>query len=139
MRGIVQPKILLYILWLGDVLTLAIVTAYGFATHGELAQAGTRMLTTFLPLLIAWLVVAGPGNLLQLTYVFQARHLWRPVWAMILAAPLAGLIRSWMLGNRPVIPVFILVLMGVSTAAILAWRAIFLFLFARKTQKVTYG
>jgi hypothetical protein len=128
----IAGKYLLLILWLGDILTLGLVTILGFASHGELAEAGPRILTTFLPLCVAWVIVAWPNKILHLTYAFHLRHLWRPAWAILLAAPLAGFIRAWVLGNRPIIPVFILVLMGVSLVAILMWRMIFHWLFREK-------
>ena len=44
---------------LGDLLTIALVTLIGFATHGEADIALLpRMLTTFGPLALAWFLVA---------------------------------------------------------------------------------
>jgi hypothetical protein len=62
-------KILTDYTWSGDILILGIVTLYGFATHGELAEAGMkRMLTTFLPLLLHGCWVAWPSKIMTLTY-----------------------------------------------------------------------
>lgn len=124
-----------HVLWLGvgDVVVFILVTIFGFASHGEVADAGLRMLTTFLPLLIAWWVVGFPGGVYDLTLLTQPRQLWRPFWAMLVAGPLAILLRSLMLGNRPMIPVFALVLTGISAVSILAWRIIFYLIFMRKT------
>ena len=47
-----------WILLAGDIVTFALVTIFGFATHGTLDSAGMRMLTTFLPVLAAWLLFA---------------------------------------------------------------------------------
>jgi len=118
------------ILILGDILTLALVTAFGFATHGTMTTAGMRMLSTFIPLLIAWVLLAIPHKLFELQVANQTRELWRPFWAMILAAPMAALLRGLWLGT-PILPVFVIVLGGVSALGILAWRAIYLVISSR--------
>jgi hypothetical protein len=51
-------------LLVGDVLIAAILTLVGFASHNELGTAG-GLLTTFLPLLVAWLLVAPFAGLYQ--------------------------------------------------------------------------
>jgi hypothetical protein len=118
------------ILILGDIFTLALVTAFGFASHGTLGSAGMRMLSTFIPILIAWVLLAIPHNAFKLEIANQFRELWRPFWAMVLAAPLAAFLRGLWLGT-PILPVFVLVLGGVSALAILIWRAIYLGLVSR--------
>jgi len=110
---------------LGDTLTLFVVTLVGFAMHGELATAGFRLLTTFLPLLFSWLLVAPFLRVFQLETARDFRQLWKPGWAMIVATPLAALLRGFWL-NRPVLPLFAFVLAGSSALAILVWRMIFL-------------
>jgi hypothetical protein len=45
-------------------------------------------------------------------YFLDISQLWRPLWAILLATS-AGLIRSLLLGNRPIISFLLLVLMGV--------------------------
>jgi len=110
---------------LGDTLTLFVVTLVGFAMHGELATAGFRLLTTFLPLLFSWWLVAPFLKVFQLETALDFRQLWKPGWAMIVATPLAALLRGFWL-NRPVLPLFAFVLAGSSALAILVWRMIFL-------------
>ena len=118
------------ILIIGDVITLALVTGIGFATHGTLGTAGSRMLTTFVPLLVAWAAVAPFLGVYDPGRAMEPRQLWRPFWAMVLAAPLAGWMRGvWL--NAPIQPVFVLVLGGVSSLALLAWRSIYWLAFAR--------
>ncbi|MFO7583087.1 MAG: DUF3054 family protein, partial [Anaerolineales bacterium] len=52
------------ILILGDVFSLALVTVIGFATHGQTDLALLpRMMTTFLPLLAGWFLLAPFLNL----------------------------------------------------------------------------
>ena len=118
------------ILILGDLLVLILVTVFGFASHGEISSGGTRMLTAFLPLIISWFLVAPFLGAYDIQFLAGFRQLWRPFYAMVLAAPFAAFLRGVMLGNTPVLPVFVVVLGGVSALAILAWRFIY-FLFAR--------
>lgn len=114
----------------GDVITLALVTLAGFATHNELGTAGFRLLTTFIPLLFAWLLLSPHLRAYDPVYFNQPAQLWRPFWAMVLAAPLAGWMRGvWL--NAPIQPVFVLVLGGISSLALLAWRSIYWLVFAR--------
>lgn len=121
---------------MGDITVLALVTIAGFATHDELDTAGLRMLTTFLPLGVAWMVVSIPLGLYDPNFIHDPRYLWRPFWAMLLAAPLAGLLRSLWLG-AVIIPVFVLVLGGISSVAIGCWRGLYWLLVHR--QGVSHG
>ena len=114
----------------GDLITLALVTLAGFATHNELGSAGFRMLTTFIPLLVAWLLLSPHLRVYEPRCYNNPTQLWRPFWAMVLAAPLAGWLRGFWL-NAPVIPVFVLVLGGISSLALLAWRSLYWLIFAR--------
>jgi len=112
------------ILLVGDLITLALVTGYGFASHNELGSAGWRMLTTFLPLVAAWLMTAIPLGALDTDRFTDLRQLWRPFWAMIVAGPLAAWLRgTWL--NMPIQPVFVVVLGGASALALLVWRILF--------------
>ncbi len=121
-----------WILWVGDGIVFALVTITGFATHGELGQAGLRMLTTFAPLCAAWVVVGLPMQVFDSALVSQPRQLWRPVWAMLAAGPLAALLRALLLGGQPVIPVFALVLSASAAIGMLVWRMVFYLLFKNK-------
>ena len=112
-----------------DSLVFAVVTLIGFATHQELSAA-IRMLTTFVPLLIAWLCVAQFMDLYDPKIVRNLNQLWRVVWAMIIAAPLAAVLRSFLL-NRPIIPVFVIVLGGVGAIAMFTWRFAYALYFRR--------
>jgi hypothetical protein len=119
------------ILVAGDILTLALVTVFGFASHGEAGTAGLRMLTTFAPLIVAWFFVAPFFGVYESQRAAEYRQLWRPFWAMIVAGPMAAWLRSVMLGmtnqnglNTPIWPVFVVVLGGVAALSVLAWRLI---------------
>jgi hypothetical protein len=120
------------LIWLisGDALTLLLVTIYGFASHNELGSGGARMLTTFVPLLLAWLLIAPHLSVYDPERIRDPRQLWRPFWAMVLAGPMAGWLRGVMLG-QPILPVFVLVIGGVSALALLFWRSIYGFAVTR--------
>ena len=132
--------------WLlvGDIAALALVTVVGFATHGELATATLRMLTTFIPLSVAWLLVGPHLGVLTLERATDIRQVWRPFWAMILAAPLAAWLRGLWL-NAPILPVFVAVLAGTSAVALLVWRVLFAWYMGRRAgqqvspEKMNYG
>lgn len=124
MKKLTRP---LLILILGDLLTAAAVTLAGFASHNTLGTAGARIWTTFLPLIIAWGLIGAHVGVFDLQRAVRPRQLWRPFWAMILAAPLFGLMRAWMLGVDSISATFLVVLGGIGALSLLAWRAIFAF------------
>lgn len=114
------------VLLLGDALTLALTTIFGFAFHEELGTFSTRMLATFIPLLAAWLLVAPHLGAYDLRRMGELGQLWRPFWAMVLAAPMAAWLRAvWL--NAAILPVFVVVLGGISALALLLWRVIYYF------------
>jgi hypothetical protein len=124
------------VLMLGDILILGIVTLVGFASHQALDTAGAHMFTTFLPLAAAWFLIAPHLKVYDLGTVSQPKELWRPFWSIWLAAPLMGLLRALWLDTL-VVPIFVLVIGGVSSLAILLWRGLFAFFFSRKRSQ--YG
>jgi hypothetical protein len=112
------------ILILGDMLAIAIVTVIGFATHGETGLSFLpRMATTFFPLTIAWFLVAPWLGLFNSQVIADRRLLWRPALAMILAAPIATILRAAML-NSAALPLFTLILGSTSALGITLWRMI---------------
>ena len=128
------------ILVIGDVTVLALVTGLGFATHGTLSSAGLRLFTTFIPLLLAWFAVAPFLGAYNVNRVSQPFELWRPIWSMVLAAPMAAYLRgAWL--NAPILPIFVLVLGGFSTLAMFIWRMVFTLVFSKRLAepRVTNG
>lgn len=123
MASIYSPTILI----VGDVVVLALVTMLGFITHGSLQTAGWRILTTFLPLLIAWICMAAPARMFELEQTRDWRNLWKPFWGMLFASSMAAVLRGFWLGT-PVLPIFVIVLGGIGALAILIWRALFWFM-----------
>lgn len=121
---------------LADLVVILLVTLSGFATHATLGSAGIRILAVWLPLSAAWLVTAPFLGVYDPRNTGQYRQLWRPFWAMVLAAPLGSILRGFWL-NSPVMPIFVVVLGGVAAISILAWRIIFWFFGQRSNLR--YG
>jgi hypothetical protein len=112
----------------GDLLAIAVVTVTGFATHGESGAAVLpRMLTTFLPLSLAWLLAAPFFGLFSPETTGSLRQVLRPSVAMLFAGPLAALLRAAVL-NTTVIPVFALVLSVTAALALTVWRLLWIWL-----------
>ena len=109
----------------GDILVLAITSVFGFTTHGTLGSAGMRILATLIPLLIAWFLIGPLMSVFNEKRVAEPRQLWRPLWAMVLAAPFAAFLRGVWLG-QPIHPLFVVVIGGFSALALVAWRGLFL-------------
>lgn len=117
-----------WFLVVGDVLAIAIVTVIGFATHNEADLSFLpRMAAAFFPVTIAWFLLAPWFGLFQLEITSNPKQLWRPVLAMLFAAPLAAILRGLIL-NAPIIPIFAVVLASTSAFGMLLWRGIYFFL-----------
>ena len=117
-----------YILILGDILAIALVTFIGFATHDETgAFFLPRMAVVFFPLILSWFLLAPALGLFQEQTIRDPKQLWLPVVAMVFAAPFAAVLRGLIL-NAPVIPIFAVVLSATSAFGMLVWRGIYLFL-----------
>lgn len=120
-----------WILIVGDVLAIAIVTVIGFATHNEADISFLpRMMIVFLPLTVGWFLLAPWFGLFQQEITSKPKQLWRPAFAMLFVASLAVVIRGLVL-NAPIIPIFAVVLGGVSALGMLIWRGIY-FILRRK-------
>jgi hypothetical protein len=118
----------------GDLLALAVVTVIGFATHGETGVCFLpRMLAAFIPLTVAWFLLAPWFGLFQQEITSNPSLLWRPVLAMLFAGPFAVILRGLIL-NAPIIPIFGVVLSATSAFGMLVWRGIY-FLMNRKEDK----
>lgn len=118
------------ILLIGDAAALALVTVYGLAMHDMLSSAGTAIWRTFVPWLAAWVLVGWYVGV----YEVEESGLWpvlgRPLWAMVLASPVAGFLRAALLG-RDVVVVFVVIFGGISALTVTAWRGLF-WLFVRR-------
>lgn len=107
---------------LGDGLSFLLITLVGFASHESLSAALLgRMLATFLPFYAAWLMVIPWLGLLSVAGKPGVDILWRVLLGVLFAAPLGGFLRGLWL-NAPIMPVFILVMAGVTTLTMVIWR-----------------
>ncbi|RPJ24630.1 MAG: DUF3054 domain-containing protein [Chloroflexi bacterium] len=117
-----------YILILGDLLAIALITIIGFATHGETDLSFLpRMAALFFPLSISWFLLAPVLGLFQRESTSNPKQLWRPVWAGLFAAPLATVLRGFLL-DAPIIPIFAAILAGTFALGMVVWRALYFFL-----------
>jgi hypothetical protein len=117
---------------LGDIIALAIITVIGFATHGETDLSFLpRMLTTFIPLLVSWFLIAPWLGLFNVQITSAPKQLWRPLLAMLLAAPMTAVLRAAML-NTVALPLFAFILGGSAALGMLLWRGLYS-VFGRKT------
>jgi asparagine N-glycosylation enzyme membrane subunit Stt3 len=124
-----------WILVLGDAASLAVITAFGFAIHQEFeAVRSSRFLATYLSFLAAWLVTAAGLGALDPDRADDPRQLWRPAVAVLVATPIAAVLRSAWLGTPPV-AVFILVMAAVSLVSLGLWRTAHLLVRRRREAK----
>ena len=120
---------------LGDILAIAIVTVIGFVTHDEFDFPYiSRMGTTFFPLLISWFIAATWLDLFDERVISNPQLFWRILVAMLLAAPLAVILRAALL-HSVALPLFALILGGTAALGMLTWRGIF-FLIASRTEDI---
>jgi hypothetical protein len=118
----------------GDMIALAVITLIGFASHRETGFSFLpHMLTTFIPLLVSWFLIAPWLGLFDLQIAFEPKQLWRPPLAMLLAAPMTAILRASIL-NSVALPLFTLILGGSAALGMLVWRAIWYSLAYRKRQ-----
>jgi len=113
---------------LGDILAIGLVTLIGFGTHGETGLSFLpRMAATFFPLVIAWFLLTPWLGLFQDEVIHNSRQLWRPALTALYAAPMAVVLRGFML-NVPIIPIFAIVLGMASALGMVVWRALYFLL-----------
>jgi len=116
----------------GDALVLALITLYGLNIHQMLSSAPTMIWRTFLPWLVAWALMGFYVNAFDLHDISLPNALLRPLWGMILAAPLAGFLRAALLGTDVVV-IFVVIFGGLSALAVSAWRGVYWLLACRGT------
>jgi len=111
---------------LGDIIALAIITIIGFASHGETTISFVpRMLTTFIPLVVGWFLIAPWLGLFNAQITSNSKQLWRPPLAMLLAAPMTTILRATLL-NAVALPLFTFILGGSAALGMLIWRGVYL-------------
>jgi flagellar biosynthesis protein FliQ len=112
----------------GDILALLLTALLGFITHGEANLSFLpRFLALFVPLLIAWFLLAPGLGLFQQEICSSPRQIWRIVFAMAFVAPFAVVMRSLVL-NTAILPIFAVVLAATSAIGLLLWRGLYFLL-----------
>jgi hypothetical protein len=106
----------------GDALVLLAVTLAGFGNHNSSLEGG-RWLTTYVPLCIAWGLVAPWLGCFRPEIYTRPIQAWRALLAMVLAAPLAAFLRAVLITGS-VIPIFVVALGGVAALSLAAWRVL---------------
>jgi len=110
----------------GDILALSVITVVGFASHGETNISFLpRMLTTFIPLVLSWFLIAPWLGLFDAQITSEPKQLWRPPLAMLLAAPISAILRAAIL-NAVALPLFTIILGGSAALGMLVWRGVLL-------------
>lgn len=113
---------------LGDILAIAILTFIGFATHDEADLSFLpRMSAFFFPLCVSWFLLAPALGLFQQETTSSLKQLWRPALTGFFAAPLAAVLRGFIL-NAPIIPIFAAILAGTAALGMVIWRLIWYWL-----------
>ena len=104
-----------------------VARAFPYVGWAAAVPAVIIILAASLPLamVLAWLLVSPHLGVFDLQRTNQIGQLWRPFWAMVLAGPLAAWLRGVLLRNAPILPIFVLVLGGISALALLVWRFLF--------------
>jgi hypothetical protein len=111
----------------GDILALAVIMVIGFATHGETDISFLpRMLTTFIPLVVSWFLIAPWLGLFDTQITSDLKQFWRPPLAMLLASPMSAILRAAML-NAVALPLFTVILGGSAALGMLVWRGLYFF------------
>jgi hypothetical protein len=113
-----------FFLVLGDVIVLALITIIGFVSHGETGLSFLpRMLTTFIPLVVSWFLIAPWLGLFDTQITSEPKQLWRSPLAMLLAAPMTSILRATLL-NGVALPLFTLILGGSAALGVFIWRGV---------------
>jgi hypothetical protein len=121
---------------LGDILAIAIITVIGFISHDEFDFPYiSRMGTTFFPLLLSWFIAATWLDLFDERVISNPQLFWRILVAMLLAAPLAAILRAALL-HSVAQPLFVLVLGGTAALGLLVWRGIYFLVASRIDNKM---
>ena len=115
-----KPKVILY---LGDVVAVAVLTLIGFASHDEFSISYIpRMGATFFPVLIAWIGIAPWFGLFDEDFAIKPRPFWRITFTALYASTMAAFLRSLMLGSEEIAVGFLFGLGGASVVGMNVWR-----------------
>lgn len=117
-------------LLIGDLITLLVVTIIGIGSH-ENTISIYRVGVNFLPLTIAWLIVAPWFGAYDQNIIPYFKRIPQLLLAVLVAAPLAALLRGFIL-NTMVQPIFVVVLGLTNALGIGIWRGLWIIFSKRK-------
>lgn len=121
-------------LLLGDAVSVLVVTWVGFVDHYGMVT-GWRWLTSYLPILVAWLLIAPWLGVYQAHRAAQPKQIWRVGLAAFFAAPLAVTLRGLWL-SAAILPVFVLVMGATNALGLLLWRLVWALFTQRKLRRM---
>lgn len=124
----------------GDLLALTLFVLLGLGTHRELAEAGAlqRLLLNAGPLALAWVAAGWALGAFRIQALTPARaFLGRSLTAWLIAAPLALLLRAFLLRAATIVVIFFVVTLLTGGAFLLVWRATFFWLASRGQRPQT--
>ena len=110
-------------LLLGDLMAIGIAVWIGLQFHQLGETVWQRFAFTFLPWSLAWYIVAAKFKLFQ-SKKMTANQIGQMILAMILASPLAAVLRATWLGTTA-LPLFTLIMGAVTLLAIFIWLVIY--------------
>ena len=117
-----------WILLAGDLLAISLFVFIGQRDHNtvDAAQPLLGILRTAFPFLLVWLIVVWPVRAIPLPMgeIRLPLLLGRAINAWLIAAPLALMLRAFLLG-RAIPPAFMLVTLTLGGLFVLAWRLLF--------------
>jgi len=131
-----------WVLLLGDLLAILLFVLVGQRDHNtvDAARPFLGLLRTAFPFLLAWVVVAWVVKAVPLRANGMRLPclLARTVNAWFIAAPLALMLRAFLLG-RDIPPAFMLVTLTLGSLFVLAWRLAFGWLWHKRAHPQTGG
>lgn len=113
-----------WILLLGDIAAIFLTVAAGFQNHETVSIFFQRFAFTFVPWTLAWLLIAPKFDLFSLPFEGMRMQMAKIIYAMLLASPLAVVLRAAWLGSAA-LPLFALIMGASSALALVIWRLIF--------------
>jgi hypothetical protein len=121
------------ILLIGDAIAILAVIFVGLRFHQSEEMLASRLVINFLPFLLAWLLAANTLGLLRPPRPTTWIGFGQLLLAAIFTAPLGAVLRGLAL-NRPILPVFVLVMLLALSIGLLIWRAIYISFVARRLK-----
>jgi hypothetical protein len=110
------------IAFFGDIAMYLLATILGFLSHsGETESSFGRMAATFFPFLLSWIFIAPWLGAYDPVKMMDPNSVWHSALASLYAAPIGAFVRSLLL-NSPTLPLFVIIMGGVTTGLIILWR-----------------